>query len=121
MELLQDLANRLTPPGLPGWFGLIAVLVLVLVALAYLLMPFSVFGLKGRLEGLEAQLDEIQAEIRALAMRLSDQPRPPPSDHYLDLPTPRRPEPPEFRATPPVPPPPARPEPRLDWPDSARR
>jgi hypothetical protein len=122
MEVLQDLANRLTIPGLPGWTGLLAVLILVLVGLAYLLMPFIVFGVKGRLEALEIQLDEIQAELRSIAMRMTDQPRHvSASDHYLDLPSPRRAEPSELRATPPVPPPAARPEPRLDWPNSARR
>ncbi len=35
-------------------------------------MPFSVIGVKGRLEGVEARLDEIQGEIRSLALRLPD-------------------------------------------------
>ena len=35
-------------------------------------MPFSVFGVKGRLDGVEARLDEIQAEIRALSLRLPE-------------------------------------------------
>ena len=29
-------------------------------------MPFSVFGVKGRLDSIDARLDEIQGEIRAL-------------------------------------------------------
>jgi hypothetical protein len=36
------------------------------------LMPFSVFGVKGRLEAIEARLDEIQGEIRSLALRLPE-------------------------------------------------
>ncbi len=43
-----------------------------LFALAFLAMPFSVFGLKGRLDGVEARLDEIQREIRSLALRLPE-------------------------------------------------
>jgi hypothetical protein len=127
MSALQDLAARLAIPGLPDWTGLLALLVLLLTALAYLLMPFSVFGLKGRMEGLEAQLDEVQAEIRSLSLRLADQPRRAPGEDWIEPPGSRRavaPEPP-MRATPPVPPPATWPdsdprsgraEPRLDWP-----
>ena len=54
----------------------------------FLFMPFSVFGVKGRLEAVEARLDEIQGEIRSLVLRLPgsrrtirrlsrDHPRPP--------------------------------------------
>ena len=71
----QDLAARLTIPGLPEWSGVAALVALLLVALAYLLMPFSVFGVKGRLDALEAQLDEIRDEIRGLSIRMSDSPR----------------------------------------------
>lgn len=120
MEVLQELAARLAIPGLPDWTGLLAVLALVLAGLAYLLMPFSVFGLKGRIEGLEVQLDEIQTELRGIAMRLPEPSRHIASDSYLEVP-PRRGEPREFRAAPPVPPPPVRPEPRLDWPGPGRR
>ena len=122
--MLQDLAARLTLPGLPDWSGLVILLGLVLVALAYLLMPFSVFGVKGRLDSLEAQLDEIQSEIRSLAMRLPDSPRRAVADDWVELPGSRRaPEEPPPRTTPPIPPPAAWPEPRgnraeprLDWP-----
>ena len=102
-----------------------ALLALLLVGLAYLLMPFSVFGVKGRLDALEAQLDEIRDEILGLSIRLSDGPRRPAGEDWVD--------PPRSRATtadaqprvdPPVRPPPSwpdppkggRPEPRLDWP-----
>ena len=51
----------------------------------YVLMPFSVFGVKARLEAIDARLDEIQGEIRSLALRLPepsvdeyDEPRPSP-------------------------------------------
>ena len=130
MAQLQDLAARLAIPGLPGWTGLLALLVLLLVGLAYLLMPFAVFGVKGRLETIEAQLDELQAEIRSLRLG-GEAPRRQASfvaDDWVEPPSLRRggtagvdPTP---RVTPPVPPPAAFPdrrggraEPKLDWPD----
>ena len=64
------------PPILPDWipwWAQLALLVLALLfAVALLMMPFAVFGLKGRLDLLEAQLDDIHAELRMLAMRLPD-------------------------------------------------
>ncbi len=130
--MLQELATALTVPGLPEWSGLVALVLLLLVALAYLLMPFSVFGVKGRLEAIEAQLDEIQTEIRSLALRLPEPSRgrrPPVGDDWADPPPagPRRGEPePAPRTTPPVPPPAAWPdrsgrsEPRIEWPRPPR-
>jgi hypothetical protein len=116
MGLLQDVASRLAIPGLPEWTGLLALLVLLLVGLAYLLMPFSVFGLKGRLDSIEAQLDELQGEVRSLSLRLADAPRRATSDEWVELPSRGRAaaEEPPMRATPPVPPPAA-------WPDQQRR
>lgn len=124
MEQLQDFAARLMIPGLPAWTGLAVLLVLALFALAWLCMPFAVFGLKSRMEMLEAQIDDLQAEIRALAMRLAEMPRPTPGSataDYYEIDPPRRDPPPELAARPPVPPPPAKPEPRLDWPKAAAR
>lgn len=100
--MLNDLATRLTLPGLPEWTGLVVLLVLALLAVCLLVMPFSVFGLKGRLDSIEAQLDDLRADLRMLAAR-----------------------PPEARregwdmAPPPIPEPPApsgRAEPRISWP-----
>ena len=131
--MLQDLAARLTLPGLPDWSGLVILLGLVLVALAYLLMPFSVFGVKGRLDAIEAQLDEIQTELRTLALRTPEPGRtrrPPVEDDWAEPPVPLRRADAEqhLRATPPVPPPAAWPErggggrsePRVDWPRPPR-
>lgn len=129
--MLQQLVASLTIPGLPDWTGLVLLLLLLLVALAYLLMPFSVFGLKGRLDAIEAQLDEIQTEIRTLALRLPEPARgrrPPVEDDWAEpVPAPRRAEPePPPRNAPPVPPPAAWPErggraePRIDWPRPPR-
>ncbi|HWX48836.1 MAG TPA: hypothetical protein VNZ61_12330 [Roseomonas sp.] len=132
MEGLRGLVTSLAIPGMPEWTGLLLLLLGLLCAAAFLLMPFSVFGVKARLEALEVQLDEIQGELRELAMRLEDPAlarRPVvTNDSWAEPPAlaqkagPQR-EPP--RVTPPVPPPPTWPggtnrspraEPRLDWP-----
>ena len=63
------------PDWMPWWGQLLVVITMILLALAFALMPFSVFGTKSRLEAMEARLDEIQGEIRALALRLPETPR----------------------------------------------
>ncbi len=60
------------PPWLPWWASLVAVVLALLWGLAFLMVPFSVIGVKARLDGLEARLDEIQEEIRTLALRLPE-------------------------------------------------
>jgi hypothetical protein len=60
------------PPWMPPWVGIAILVPALLFLLAFVLMPFSVFGVKGRLEGVEARLDEIQGEIRALTLRLPE-------------------------------------------------
>lgn len=76
--------SRMTPPfdlpaWLPWWVPLLLLVPTLLWVLAFLLVPFSVIGVKGRLDGLEARLDEIQTEIRTLALRL------PESVHSVDF------------------------------------
>lgn len=100
--MLQDLATRLTLPGLPEWTGLLALLVLLLLALCLVVMPFSVFGVKGRMDNIEAQLDEIRAELRVFAARMPEARRPEwrgTGEHEIELPTltarPERPMPPD--------------------------
>ena len=61
------------PDWVPYWVHLAILLALLFVALMVVLMPFSVFGIKSRLEAIEIRLDEIQAEIRSLALRLPEQ------------------------------------------------
>lgn len=61
------------PDWVPWWVHLVLLLAVLFFALMLLLMPFSVFGTKSRLEAIEIRLDEIQAEIRGLAMRLPEQ------------------------------------------------
>lgn len=60
------------PDWVPWWVHLAILLAVLFVGLMYLLMPFSVFGTKSRLESIEARLDEIQGEIRSLALRLPE-------------------------------------------------
>lgn len=62
----------LLPDWAPAWVQFAALVGLLLVALLFLAVPFSVIGLKGRLDGLEARLDEIQSEIRSLSLRLPE-------------------------------------------------
>jgi len=102
--MLNDLVTRLTLPGLPEWTGLVALLVLLLLALCLLVMPFSVFGLKGRLDSIEAQLDDLRAELRMVTARQPDTRR----DTWEATPT--IPEP----YAPPTPT--SRAEPRISWP-----
>jgi len=58
------------PDWVPWWVPLALLVPTLLYALAFLFMPFSVLGVKTRLEVIEIRLDEIQQEIRHLALRL---------------------------------------------------
>ncbi len=97
------------PADLPWWTTLAIVVPAAVYGLLLLAMPFSVFGLKSRLDQIEEQLGDIQIELRALGGRLPS--APPPS-------LPRRMQPTEdpVRARVAHPEPPRRAEPRLDWP-----
>jgi hypothetical protein len=103
------------PDWLPAWAALTLLVPVVLYALAAIVMPFSVLGLKGRLDQIEARLDEIQGEVRAVALRLpergmylSEAPRPPippvqrprAAEQYDDWQEAREPRPPEPRPRP---------------------
>jgi hypothetical protein len=87
------------PAWLPWWASLVLAVVLLLWGCAFLLVPFSVIGLKGRLEGIEARLDELQTEIRTLSLRL---PEAMPGGPYEEsfVPPPPRP----MHRAPPIPP-----------------
>ncbi len=63
------------PDWVPWWVPMALLVPALLYALAFLFMPFSVLGLKARLEVIEVRLDEIQNEIRHLALRLPAGPR----------------------------------------------
>ncbi len=74
------------PSWVPWWLPLLVLVPGVVWLLAMLPMPFAVLGLRGRLEGIEARLDELQQEIRTLALRM---PEPDPASHRIPVP-PRR-------------------------------
>ena len=63
------------PDWVPPWVPIVLLVPALLFALAFLFMPFSVLGVKTRLEVLDARLDDIQQEIRHLALRLPAAPR----------------------------------------------
>ncbi|MGI9128754.1 MAG: hypothetical protein ACR2IG_11125 [Roseomonas sp.] len=123
-EALQALIAALTFPGLPSWTGLILALLLGLLVLAFLGMPFAVYGVKSRLEALELQLAELRAELRRTGPVAA--PRPQVEQDWEEPAgfTPRRETEIGPRMNPPVPPPAAyspaplrerRAEPKLDW------
>ena len=91
------------PDWMPWWAQLLILIMAVLVGGAFALMPFSVFGVKSRLDTLEARLDEIQGEIRSLSLRLPEPQRRPafqdeapiqpaarPAQHFYTVFTPTR-------------------------------
>ncbi len=59
------------PDWMPSWVYLLIALPVLLWILAFLLVPFSVIGLKARLEALESQIDEMHEDLRIMAMRAS--------------------------------------------------
>ncbi len=93
------------PLWLPWWLPLVLLVPTLLWILAFLLVPFSVIGVKSRLDGVEARLDEIQAEIRTLSLRLPETAR---AVHFDEMYTPPEPVEPQRRAPvitrPPIPP-----------------
>ncbi len=58
------------PDWVPWWVPMVLLVPALLYALAFLFMPFSVLGVKTRLEVIEARLDDIQHDIRLMAPRL---------------------------------------------------
>jgi hypothetical protein len=134
------------PDWMPWWVPIVLLVPAILYALAFLFMPFSVIGVKGRLETIEARLDEIQGEIRSLALRMPEPSRALDFEEVYGQDGPRRAAAPPVPARPPIPPasheldefdappdnagrqgfgrtssraeprPTSRAEPRLDWP-----
>jgi hypothetical protein len=119
------------PDWLPWWVPTLLLVPALLYALLLLAMPFSVFGLKSRLESIDARLDEIQNDLRTLAPRLAAEAEAVPVQRRQPPPASR----PDRSVAPDEPPPvsavrearngtrqrppsarPARSEPRLDWP-----
>ena len=110
---------------MPPWWGPLGLLVLAgLAVVALLMIPFAAFGLKGRLDLLEAQLDDIHAELRLLTLRLPDEPDPRPRRVMLEPDDGYDPEPRRHARTGDRLPPSRgeeRSEPRLRWPAPERR
>ncbi|MBB2200419.1 hypothetical protein [Gluconacetobacter tumulisoli] len=57
---------------MPWWLQLTLLIAGTLFAFVWLLMPFAVFGLKGRLDAIALQLEDLQAELRVLALAPED-------------------------------------------------
>lgn len=57
--------------ALPLWMQFLTGFILLGLGLMFILMPFSIFGVKPRLEEVELQLNEVRAELRIIAMRLA--------------------------------------------------
>lgn len=97
-------------PGLPDWAALALLVIGLTILLAWILMPFSVFGVKGRIEALEARLEVMHDELRQLNARLSQPAGPRAADFAMPAESPiLRPDIGplhEPRAAPPIPPPP---------------
>ncbi|MBV9537573.1 MAG: hypothetical protein JOY70_01425 [Acidisphaera sp.] len=105
------------PAWMPWWVPVAVLVPAFIYALLFLLMPFGVFGVKGRLDRMDARLDEIQGEIRALILRLPEVASGglPDSDEAPPVPprrSPRADEEPRRQ--------PGREEPRFDWPRQPR-
>ena len=64
----------LLPDWLPWWVPIVLLAPALLYALVFFFMPFSMLGVKGRLDVIEARLDEIQGEIRTLSLRIPELP-----------------------------------------------
>jgi len=90
------------PDWIPWWVHLAILLIILMLGLMLVSMPFSVFGVKTRLESIDARLDEIQGEIRSLSLRLRE-----PAPHENDEPTLTRPQ---SGSRPPIPPAPISPD-----------
>jgi hypothetical protein len=92
------------PDWVPWWVPFVLLVPALLYGLAFLFMPFSVLGVKTRLEVIEARLDEIQQEIRHLALRLPVGPQELDfEDVYAPMHQPQRGEP-RVTDRPPIPP-----------------
>lgn len=60
------------PEWIPWWLQLAIVGVVIIFGICFLLMPFSVFGIKSRLTYLDHQMEDIQAQLSVLLKRIPD-------------------------------------------------
>ncbi len=66
--MLEGLVQKLTIPGMPPWVALVLMVAIAVSILAFLAMPFAVFGVKSRLEAIEAELADLRMELRNLVL-----------------------------------------------------
>ncbi len=71
MTLPFSLGTVPLPDWLPWWVPALLLVPLGLYLLLALLVPFGTFGVKSRLDDIEVQLEELRADVRALAIRLA--------------------------------------------------
>lgn len=68
------------PNWMPGWLLLALAVPVLLWFLAFLMVPFNVFGVKARLEAMENELEELSEQIRVMQLRnTGTSPNAPPS------------------------------------------
>jgi len=104
----MTIALPFLPDWLPGWVPIALLVPGLLYLLAFLFMPFSVIGLKARIEGLEGRLDELQNDLRTLVLRLPEPMRGGGAEDFSLYAGPER----GVRVAEPPPPPPIPPVPR---------
>ena len=56
------------PEWMPLWGQLLVLACGLMFGLAFMMMPFAVFGVKGRLTELSLQVEELQAAVRSPGM-----------------------------------------------------
>ncbi|NHN87262.1 hypothetical protein [Acetobacter conturbans] len=101
------------PDWLPLWAQFLILGIGLVILVAFLLMPFAVYGVKGRLSEIELQLEDVRADLRVITMRLgaltseaAEKPRKvvsAPKTEWTPPPAPEQAAEPEFRAQPPRP------------------
>ncbi len=64
--------NLIFPEWIPLWVQFVLLILAVIFGICFLLMPFAVFGLKGRLNYLNQQMEDVQAQLRILLKRTVD-------------------------------------------------
>jgi len=60
------------PDWMPAWATIALLALALLYLLVFLMMPFSVFGLKSRIDRIELLLEDLQSEVRQLSLRLPE-------------------------------------------------
>ncbi|MBB2204981.1 hypothetical protein [Gluconacetobacter takamatsuzukensis] len=92
---------------MPWWLQLALLILGMLFLFLWMLVPFAVFGVKGRLDALALQIEDLQAELRVLAVQPEDRvpvsaPAPRPAPAAAPVVEPVAPAPPPARPPGPV-------------------